>query len=123
MQNVADHYLAERVNTASPAELTAMLFDACCAGIRGAITRLEAGLPAEATPRLLKAQDIVLELRCSLDKSAGPLATQLDALYAWSYGRLIEANLKRDVKAAHEALDVLDGLRSAWRQACLAAAA
>ena len=30
MQSAADHYLAQRVNTASPAELTAMLYDALC---------------------------------------------------------------------------------------------
>lgn len=123
MQNAADHYLAERVMTASPAELTAMLYDACCANIRGAITRLEAGIALEVSPKLLKAQDILLELRCTLNKDAGPLAEQLDSLYSWSYGRLLDASVKRDVKAAREALDVVDGLRSAWRQACLAAAA
>lgn len=123
MQNAADHYLAERVMTASPAELTAMLYDACCANIRGAISRLEAGLPLEASAKLIKAQDIILELRCTLNKEAGPLAEQLDSLYSWSYGRLLEASTRRDVQAAHEAFDVVDGLRSAWRQACLAVAA
>lgn len=123
MQNAADHYLAERVLTASPAELTAMLYDAACANVRGALTRLEAGQPAAATPKLLKAQDIVLELRTTLNPAAGPLAGQLDALYTWTWTRLLDASTKRDAAAAHEALDVLDGLRTAWRQACLAVAA
>ncbi len=123
MQNVADHYLAERVMTASPAELTAMLYDACCAHVRGAITRLQGGQGAEATPKLLKAQEIVLELRTTLNPAAGPLAGQLDSLYTWTFSRLLDASTKRDVAAAQEALDVLDGLRTAWRQACLASAA
>ncbi|MBC7678438.1 MAG: hypothetical protein H7233_05560, partial [Pseudorhodobacter sp.] len=33
----ADHYLAERVMTASPAELTAMLFDACVGAMKSAL--------------------------------------------------------------------------------------
>ena len=41
MPSNADHYLVERVLTAGPAELTAMLYDALSANVRGAITRLE----------------------------------------------------------------------------------
>ena len=123
MQNAADHYLAERVMTSSPAELTAMLYDACCANIRGAITRLASGLGLEATEKLVRAQNIVLELRTTLNPKAGPLATQLDSLYTWTFSRLMLASSKRDVAAAQEALDIVEGLRSAWRQACLTRAA
>ena len=123
MQNAADHYLAQRVMTASPAELTQMLYDAACANIRGAIVRLEAGAPLEATPRFCKAQDILLELRCTLNREAGPLADQLDALYTFAWQRLLEASIRRDVVAAGEALDVVDPLRTAWREACLRPAA
>lgn len=123
MSMVADHYLAERVSTASPAELTALLFDKCCSSIRAAVARLDDGEPGEASPRLVRAQDIVHELRCSLDRGAGPVADNLDALYAWSHSRLVTANVTRDPGPAREALDVLDGLRSAWREACLLVAA
>ena len=123
MLNAADHYLAERVMTASPAELTAMLYDACSANIRGAITRLEGGLHLEATEKLVKAQNIVLELRTTLNPKAGPLATQLDSLYTWTFSRLMVASSKRDAAAAQEALDIVEGLRGAWRQACLTRAA
>jgi flagellin-specific chaperone FliS len=56
----ADHYLAERVMTASPVELTAMLFDACVGSIKLAIRLHEAGQHTAALPKLTKAQDIVL---------------------------------------------------------------
>jgi flagellar protein FliS len=121
--NVADHYLAEKVNTASPAELTAMLFDKAVVTIRRGMTHLDASEWEAARGRLLLAQRIVLELRTSLDGSssadAQAIATNLDRLYAWCYKRLIDANVERDTAAAKDALDVIEPIREAWRQACL----
>jgi flagellar protein FliS len=115
----ADHYLAERVMTASPAELTAMLFDACVGAIKGALRLQEAGEHLAATPRLLKAQDIVLELRTTLNHEAGELATSLDALYTFAWTQLVQAGIRRDPKAARAALDVVEPLQLAWRSSCL----
>lgn len=116
----ADRYLVDRVSTASPAELTAMLFDGCVAAIRGAVRLLEDGQPLGARPKLLKAQDIVLALRTSLNHEAGELAANLEALYTYAWGRLVDANVNRDSGAAREALDVVEPLQQAWRQSCLA---
>jgi flagellar protein FliS len=115
----ADHYLAERVMTASPAELTAMLFDACVGAIKGALRLQEAGDHLAATPRLLKAQDIVLELRTTLNPEAGELATSLDALYTFAWTQLVRSGIKRDSKAARDALEVVEPLQLAWRTSCL----
>jgi flagellar protein FliS len=117
----ADHYLAERVMTASPAELTAMLFDACVGAIKVAIRLQEAGEHIAATPRLAKAQDIVLELRTTLNFEAGELATRLDALYTFAWTQLLQAGFKRDTAAARAALDVVEPLQQAWRTSCLTA--
>lgn len=119
----ADRYLTERVMTASPAELTAMLYDACVGAIKAAIRLHGVEQHLAAGPRLIKAQEIVLELRSTLNKDAGPLATQLDALYTYAYGRLVEANLRRDTAAAQEALEILEPIQLAWRQSCLQIAA
>ena len=116
----ADRYLVERVSTASPAELTAMLFDGCVAAIKGAARLLEAGEAAAAHPKLLKAQDIVMALRTSLNHEAGELAGNLEALYTYAWGRLVHANVQRDAAAAREALDVMEPLQQAWRASCLA---
>jgi flagellar protein FliS len=119
----ADRYLTDRVMTASPAELTAMLFDACVGAMKSSIRLHEAGEHLAAVPRLLKAQEIVLELRCTLNPAAGDLATRLDALYTYAYGRLVEGNLRRNTGAVREALDVVEPLQLAWRQSCLQLAA
>ena len=118
----ADRYLVERVSTASPAELTAMLFDACVASIKGAVRLLTEGDALGARPKLLKAQDIVMGLRTTLNHEAGELAGNLEALYTYAWGRLVDANVHRDAAAAQEALEVMEPLQQAWRQSCLAPA-
>jgi flagellar protein FliS len=115
----SDHYLVERIMTASPAELTAMLFDACTGAIKSAIRYQEAGEHLAATPRLLKAQDIVMELRTTLNHEAGELASSLDALYTYAWTQLVQAGIKRDTRAARTALDVMEPLQQAWRSSCV----
>ena len=119
----ADHYLAERVMTASPAELTQMLFDACVGAIKLAIRLQESGAHVAATPKLAKAQDILLELRSTLNHDAGELASHLDALYTFAWSQLFQSSLKRDTAAARAALQVVEPLQQAWRTSCLSAAA
>ncbi len=119
----ADRYLTDRVMTASPAELTAMLFDACVGAMRSGIRLHEAGEFLTAMPRLIKAQEIVLELRSTLNPEAGELAVRLDALYTYAYGRLIEGNTRRSTAAVREALEIVEPLQLAWRQSCLQLAA
>ena len=116
--DAADRYLAERVLNASPAELTAMLFDACVAAIKSAIRLQEAGEHVAAIPKLTKAQDIVLELRTTLNHEAGALAGNLDALYTFAWSQLVQAGMKRDTRAARAALDVVEPLQVAWRTSC-----
>jgi flagellar protein FliS len=117
-QAAADRYLNDRVLTASPAELTAMLYDACVGALKLAARLQEAGDHARAGTRLLKAQDIVLELRTTLNPAAGDMAVRLDALYTYAFGLLMKANIQRDPAATLEALSVLEPIATAWRTAC-----
>ena len=116
----ADRYLVERVSTASPAELTAMLYDGCVGAIKGAVRLLDAGEHLGARPKLLKAQEIVLHLRTTLNHEAGELAANLEALYTYAWTKLVDANVQRSSAAAQEALDVIEPLQQAWRASCLA---
>ena len=123
LAQAGNRYLSDRVLTASPVELTAMLFDAACASSRGAIKAMDESDFSTARLRLLKAQDLVSELRSALDRSVGSMATNLDSLYAWCLSLLVQANVRRDAQLVTDALAVLDPLRTAWRQAHLGAAA
>jgi flagellar protein FliS len=119
----ANPYLEQQAATATPAELTAMLYSGAVSRVMAAIEMLGDGDTEGARTRLLRTQEIVLELRCALDHEAGgQIAANLDRLYDFTYTRLVRAVVHRDVAAAKEALDVLVSMRDAWREACLAAA-
>jgi flagellar protein FliS len=114
----ADRYLADRVATASPAELTAMLFDAAVAAAKAAERAQADGDWTTATQRLIKAQRIVLELRVSLNGDAGQVATNLYHLYTYCHEQWVQASMQRDAQSIKNGLDVLAPLAEAWRQAC-----
>src|SRR5256885_15236520 len=75
--------------------------------------------PADAHRHLMKAQEAVLELRCSLRLDAGELMRQLDMLYEYLYNRIVFANVKKDAAVVADCLAILEPLRAAWREACL----
>ena len=114
-----EHYLAEKVATASPAQLTAMLYDACAGGVLAAQRHVATGDWAAADRGLRRSMDVLLELRVTLDESAGPLARDLGDLYTWAWQRLLHATSRRDPAGLDDALAVVAPLRDAWRTACL----
>ena len=115
----ADRYLTDKVMTASPAQLIGMLYDAGIVAMQAGQAAAEGGNVADAHRHLVRAQDIVLELRCSLRLDAGDIAHQLDGLYGFLGQRLVEANLKKDARIAAECVALFTPLRDAWREACL----
>src|SRR3954451_4075237 len=119
MDAVADHYLVERVAAATPAELIAMLYDKAVLSLKKAQHFLAIGDHDHAYGRIVNASDVVLELRCVLNPSAGDMTVRLEALYAWVTSRLLVAASRHDDTAVQDALDVLQPLQSAWRQACV----
>lgn len=123
MDAAAEHYLREKVSTATPAQLTGMLFDAAVSWTRTAVARLEADDLAEARRLLLRTQDVVFELRSTLNPAAGDISRNLDSLYEWTLRRLMAAGSDGGPAAAREALEVLEPLQGAWRTACLRRAA
>ena len=119
MDQVADHYLVEKVSSASPAELIGLLYDKAVLDLKRAQAFLTAGEVDRANGRLVNASDIVLELRCVLNPAAGDMTVRLEALYAWVTQQLLLATSRRDGSGLSEALAVLVPLQGAWRQACV----
>ena len=115
----ANRYLADRVMTATPAQLVGMLYDVTVRALVAGGTALAEGDRPTASKHLLKAQDAVGELRCSLDVTAGDVATNLDSLYGYAYLRLVRGVVQGDQAAVAEVLVIMQELRDAWRQACL----
>ncbi|MEO8694885.1 MAG: flagellar export chaperone FliS [Acidimicrobiales bacterium] len=120
MRNDPDPYLVQQVATASKAMLTSMLFNAAVANTQRAIVQLDDGRPQPARRFLIRAQEIVLELRTSLDHDAGgEIAANLERIYDFVYRQLIAASVHGDVRAAHDAERILADLRDTWQAACV----
>ncbi len=121
LKSYARTYQAQSVLSASPGQLILMLFDGALRFLGEARIALEA--PA-TTPRriekintaLIRAQDIIAELKGSLNHEAGEYAKLLDRLYDYYLRRLFEANLKKDVKPVIEVESLLRTLREGWAE-------
>ncbi len=112
-------YTADAVATASPARLLVMLYDRLILDLVNAEQAARAQDIARMGSELLHAQDIVLELRTSLDITLWDGARGLSDLYTFLYGELVTANVKRDADRIASCRGLVEPLRDAWRQAAL----
>ncbi len=113
--NAAQLYQGNRVNTASPAELTLMLYDGAIKFCNIAIAALEKDDKQKANTNLIKAQKIIVEFRSTLDFKY-PVAKQFDIVYDYIYRRLVEANINKDKDIAEEALKYIREMRDTWKE-------
>ncbi len=112
--NAAALYAGNRINTASPAELTLMLYDGAIKFCNMAIDGLENNDIQKANTNLIKAQKIIVEFRSTLDFKY-EVAQQFDIVYDYIYRRLVEANIKKDKEIALEALEHIRTMRDTWK--------
>ena len=112
--NAAALYAGNRINTASPAELTLMLYDGAIKFCNMAIDGLEHNDIQKANTNLIKAQKIIVEFRSTLDFKY-EVANQFDIVYDYIYRRLVEANIKKDKEIALEALGHIRTMRDTWK--------
>ncbi len=104
------------VASASPHKLIVMLFEGALVAIKTAMQHMADGNIPEKGMAISKAIMIIDGgLRASLDKKAGgEIAESLDSLYEYMGKRLLEANLKNDVKILEEVHTLLMELKTAW---------
>ena len=110
-------YKGDTVSTASPQQLLVMLYDRLALDLQRAEEALVAGNREVSHAQLLHAQEIVLELRASLQVDVWEGGPRLAALYSWVLGELMKANLKGDVRRVRDCRQVVEPLRDAWREA------
>ena len=114
--NVAAKYNDNKIMTASPAELTLMLYEGAIKFCNIAIMAIEKNDLQKANHNIIKAESIISELRSTLDEDY-PVSKDLDLLYEYIYRRLIEANLDKDKAIIEEVLDFIRELRNTWKEA------
>lgn len=117
MQSRVSPYLEQEVLSATGLQLVHLLYRAAISQLRDARRNLaQKNIPAKCT-NITKACDIVSELQCSLDRSAGgDLAERLHGLYGHMLCQLLEANLTNSDKLLADVLGLLCTLDEAWNQ-------
>ncbi len=101
MNNPYQSYQQNSVNTASPGELTLMLYNGCLKFIMLGKKAIEAGNIEVKNTNIIKAQTIIRELMVTLNMDAD-VSKDMMSLYDFMNRRLIEANMKNDVSALEE---------------------
>ena len=120
--HLRDRYLQDSISTASPGKLLVMLYDRLVMDLLQGEEALRGGDREQANDRITHAQEIILELRATLDVDAWAGAAGLAALYGFVLTELIQANVRRDADKVATCRALVEPLRDAWREAAAAAA-
>lgn len=114
--NAATAYQDNKILTATPAELTLMLYEGAIKFCNVAIMALEKKDIQKANQNIIKAEKIINEFRATLDFNF-PVAKDFDQVYDMIYNRLIDANIKKDKEILEEALGYIREMRDTWKEA------
>ncbi|MDF2544799.1 MAG: hypothetical protein K0S47_4517 [Herbinix sp.] len=112
--NAAAAYGNSKILTASPADLTLMLYEGAIKFANLAIIALEKKDIEKTNLNIIKTERIITELRTTLNFKY-PIASEFDKIYDYIYRRLIDANIKKDKVILEEALDYIREMRDAWK--------
>lgn len=112
--NAALAYQNNKVNTASPGELTLMLFEGAIKFCNIALIGLEEKNISKCNTNILKAEKIVAHLRATLDFKY-TVAQDFDNVYKYIYDELVQANINKDKAKLEEALDNIREMRDTWK--------
>ncbi len=116
VNNGYNQYKENSVYTATPEELTLMLYNGLVKFIMLAQSAIDGKNIERANNSIIRAQDIVREFQVTLDMKY-EVSKHLDNIYDYMYRRLIQANIKKDKDILEEVLGMAKDLRDTWTQA------
>ncbi|GIN85271.1 flagellar protein FliS [Heyndrickxia sporothermodurans] len=108
-------YKDNSVSTASPGELTLMLFNGCLKFIHFSKTAIQEKKIDEKNINIQKAQNIIKELMVTLNMDV-EIAKNMWSLYDYINRRLVDANIKNDINILNEVEGLVTELRDTWKQ-------
>lgn len=115
MQNAAMAYQGAKVKTASPGELTLMLYEGAIKFCNIALGAMEHNDIEKVNTNIIKAEKIINKLRETLDFKY-PVAKDFENVYSYIYSKLVEANIHKDAEALEEALNRIREMRDTWKE-------
>jgi len=108
-------YANNRIVTASPAELTLMLYEGAIKFCNIAILGIEEGSIQKAHDNITKAERIIQELKITLNHKY-PVAKDFENIYNYLIRRLHQANMKKDKEILEEVNTHLRSVRDTWKE-------
>lgn len=114
-KNPHELYQTNSITTATPGELTFMLYNGCIKFIRLAKISIEQNNVQDKNVNIQKAQKIVQEFMVTLNMDYA-VSKDMMSLYDYMYRRLIEANVKNDVAILDEVEGLVIEFRDTWKQ-------
>lgn len=108
-------YKQNSVVTATPEELTLMLYDGAIKFMNISKYSIENKDLERAHTSLIRAQDIINELNYSLDMKYD-ISKEMRNLYDFISSNLVDANIKKDIAPLEEALVITHELRDTWKE-------
>lgn len=115
MQSAYATYQNSKIMTATPAELTLMLYEGAIKFCNIAIMGVEQRDIQKAHINIRKVQNIIEEFRTTLNHKY-PIAQDFENVYVYLSDRLVEANVKKDKEILEEVLVHLRTMRDTWKE-------
>ncbi|MFQ3545359.1 flagellar export chaperone FliS [Halobacillus rhizosphaerae] len=111
-------YQNNSVETASPGELTLMLYNGCIKFIKVAKTAMENKEIEKKNTNIQKAQNIIQELMVTMNQEYA-VSKEILPLYDYMNRRLMEANVKNDAAILDEVHGMAVEFRDTWKEVIL----
>ena len=115
VQNAYNAYKQNSVTTASPGELTLMLYNGCIKFIHQAKKAIDVKNIEARNTYIQKAQAILTELMSTLNMDI-PISKNMFDLYEYMYHQLAQANMKNDTAILDEVENLTIEFRDTWKQ-------
>jgi flagellar protein FliS len=115
VQNPYEQYQKNKILTATPAELTLMLYEGAIKFCNIAIKAIQDKDIEKAYNNIKKTQRIIEEFRNTLDRKY-PVAEDFDRIYVYLLKRLHVANIQKDPEILEEVNTHLRSLRDTWKE-------
>ncbi|MRH41979.1 flagellar export chaperone FliS [Aquibacillus halophilus] len=108
-------YKNNSVSTASPGELTLMLYNGCLKFIKIAKRGMEEKNYEQKNTNIQKTQRIIQELMVTLDQDSA-VAKEMMPLYDYINRQLMDANIKNDQAMLDEVAELVTEFRDTWKE-------
>lgn len=113
--NATKAYGNNKVLTATPAELTLMLYDGAVKFGNRAIEALEKKDYENTNMNIQRCRAIIVELMSTLNFKY-PVAEDFKRMYDYIFGLLISANMEKDMELLERAVEEIRGMRDVWKE-------